>query len=108
MVLWKWVPVLGSQTSEGAQVPDPFAPSCQCPSILLADDEQVIDCLIHRLQVLHIVKLYQERQSLMLVQIAEGRLPRHVVAPSECLNACRQEGYFVLTHISFLWIPLQR
>ena len=59
MVLWKWVPILGSQTSEGAQVPDPFAPSCQCPSILLADDEQVIDCLIHRLQVLHIVKLYQ-------------------------------------------------
>ena len=34
--------------------------SCQCPPILLADDNQVVNCLVHRLQVLHVEEFYQE------------------------------------------------
>lgn len=45
------------------------AGSCERTSILLTINNQVVDGLVHRLQVFHIVELYQERQALMFVQI---------------------------------------
>ena len=46
-----------------------MAGSCERTSILLTINNQVVDGLVHRLQVFHIVELYQERQALMFVQI---------------------------------------
>jgi hypothetical protein len=36
----------------------------------------------------------------VLVQVAEGRLPRHVEAPPKGLDARREERYLVLAHIN--------
>ena len=73
---------------------------CQCPSILLADDEQVINSLIHRLQVFHIEEFDKECQSFMLVQISERRLPGHGETLGEGLNAGREIRNLVLAHIA--------
>ena len=65
--------------------------------------EKVIDCLVHRLQVLHVEELDEECQPLMLVQVAERRLPRHGETLGEGLNAGREIGNLVLAHVAFVF-----
>ena len=76
-----------------------MASSCQCTSVLLADDEQVVDSLVHRLQVFHIVELYQECQPFMLVQVIERRLSRHREAFPKSMHRSCKVWYHILAHI---------
>ena len=75
------------------------AGSCERTSILLTINNQVVDGLVHRLQVFHIVELYQERQPLILVQIIERRLSRHSEAFSKSMHRSCKEWYLILAHI---------
>ena len=73
--------------------------SCQFPSVFLADNEQVVHRFIHRLQVLHIEKLYQKCQTFVFMQIAERSLSCHGEASSKCLDAGCEIRNLVLAHI---------
>ena len=75
------------------------AGSCECTSILLTINNQVVYGLVHRLQVFHIVELYQERQPLMLMQVIECRLSRHRKAFSKSMHRSCKEWYLILAHI---------
>lgn len=75
-----------------------------------AYNKQVVYSVIHRLQMLHIIEFYEERDSFILVQILEGCLSRHGKPPAEGLYACRQIWYLVLAHVFlvlFLYAYLQ-
>ena len=76
-----------------------LAGSCEGTSVLLTINNQVVDGLVHRLQVFYIVELYQERQALMLVQITECRLSRHRKAFAKSMHCCCKEWYLILAHI---------
>ena len=75
-----------------------WAGSCERTSILLTINNQVVDGLVHRLQVFHIVELYQERQPLMLVQIVERRLSRHREAFAKSMHRSCKVWYLILAH----------
>ncbi len=76
-----------------------LAGSCERTSILLTINNQVVNGLVHRLQVFYIVELYQERQPLMLVQIIERRLSRHREAFPKSMHRSCKEWYLILAHI---------
>ena len=84
--------------------------SVKIHSVLLTNNEEVVNCLIHRLQMLHIIKLYQERQSLVLMQITERSLSCHGEALPKGIYARRQERNLILSsfvngacHLFNLW-----
>ena len=69
----------------------------------MTNNEEVVNCLIHRLQMLHIIKLYQERQSLVLMQITERILSCHGEALPKGIYARRQERNLILAHLSIIY-----
>ena len=69
---------------------------------MLANDEQIIDSLIHRLQVFYIVKLNQESKAFMLMQVVESRLASHRKTLPESPHGSSKERYLVFTHICYL------